>query len=83
MFASIASTYPREPLPGQPDLVAEAYARARGPGTIDEAAHTAVLDAFVREVMAEQEDAGIGVLTLTGAFAGAIRSFRWRRASRA
>ena len=62
MFASIASTYPREPLPGQPDLVAEAETQLAA-GTIDEAAHTAALDAFVREVMAEQEDAGLGVLT--------------------
>ncbi|HVA85604.1 MAG TPA: hypothetical protein VNF73_04700, partial [Candidatus Saccharimonadales bacterium] len=62
MFASIASSYPREPLPAQPDRVGEAD-RQLAAGSIDETAHAAVIDEFVREVVQEQEEAGLGVLT--------------------
>ena len=62
MFASLVGAYPRTPLPGQPFRSRSAHARLER-GEIDEAAFRAVQDELVREVMAEQLDAGLQLLT--------------------
>lgn len=62
MFATLVGAYPRTPLPGQPFRVRAAHARLER-GEIDDAAFRAAQDDLVREVMAEQLDAGLELLT--------------------
>ena len=62
MFATLVGAYPRTPLPGQPFRVRAAHARLER-GEIDGAAFRAAQDELVREVMAEQVDAGLQLLT--------------------
>ncbi len=62
MFATLVGAYPRTPLPGQPFRLRAAHARLER-GEIDAAAYRAVQDELVREVMAEQIDAGLELLT--------------------
>lgn len=54
MFASLASGYPRGPLPAQRDRLGEAEGNAD---------YAAVAELFVREILAEQETAGLAMLT--------------------
>jgi len=62
MFATLVGAYPRTPLPGQPFRLRAAHARLER-GEIDEAAFRAAQDELVREVVAEQMDAGLELLT--------------------
>ncbi len=62
MFATLVGAYPRTPLPGQPFRLRTGHARLER-GEIDEAAFRAVQDELVREVMGEQLDAGLQLLT--------------------
>lgn len=62
MFASIAADYPREPRTGEPDLLGDADRRlAAGEITPDE--HRAVARGFAKVVLAEQETAGLAILS--------------------
>jgi methionine synthase II (cobalamin-independent) len=54
MFACLAAGYPRGPLPAQRDRLGE----AEGEGD-----YAGVADLFVREILAEQETAGLAMLT--------------------
>jgi methionine synthase II (cobalamin-independent) len=71
VFACLAVDYPRSPLPAQVDRVRDAE-EALANGTIDDAALDAVLDDAVREVVAEQEIAGLTLI--------ADGNVRWRDA---
>ncbi len=62
MFACLATDYPRGPFAAQPDLVADAE-RRHAAGDLDDAGRRAVLDGLVREVIAEQERAGLALVT--------------------
>lgn len=62
MFATLAAAYAREPRAGEPDVLAEADRRLSA-GEIDADEHRATVREFVRVVLAEQEGAGLGVLT--------------------
>ncbi|MDQ3870928.1 MAG: hypothetical protein M3301_04835, partial [Chloroflexota bacterium] len=62
MFATIVGAYPRTPLPGQPFRLRAAHAQLER-GEIDEAGLRAVQDDLAREVIAEQMDAGLGLVT--------------------
>ncbi|MGC8634594.1 MAG: hypothetical protein ACP5VP_08015 [Candidatus Limnocylindrales bacterium] len=62
MFSTLVGAYPRTPLPGQPFALRAAHARLER-GEIDQAAFRAAQDALVREVLAEQMDAGLELLT--------------------
>ncbi|MGO9180353.1 MAG: hypothetical protein ACLQHS_14010 [Candidatus Limnocylindrales bacterium] len=62
MFATLVGAYPRTPLPGQAFRLRAAHARLER-GEINPAAYRAVQDELVREVMAEQLDAGLALLT--------------------
>ena len=62
MFASLAADYPREPRTGEPDALAEADRRLAA-GEISQADHQAIARAFARVVIAEQETAGLAILT--------------------
>jgi methionine synthase II (cobalamin-independent) len=69
MFACLGVDYVRGPLPGQPDRVLEAeYSRTRG--AVDDSGLVAVLDDLVRDVVAEQELAGLSLISDGGV--------RWR-----
>ena len=82
MFATLVGAYPRTPLPGRPFRLRSAHARLER-GEIDEPAFRAVQDELVREVMAEQLDAGLQLLTdgqvrwddQQTAMAGGLRGF--------
>lgn len=62
MFATLAGAYPRTPLPGMPFHLRSAHGQLER-GEIDEAAFRGVQDDLVRELLAEQLDAGLGLLT--------------------
>lgn len=62
MFASLASDYPRGPRAGEPDVLAEADRRL-AIGEIDRAAHQEIARAFAKVVIAEQETAGLAILS--------------------
>ena len=62
MFASLAADYPREPRAGEPDLLGAADRRLAA-GEISAAEHLAVAREFARVVLAEQETAGLAMLT--------------------
>ncbi len=62
MFATLVGAYPRTPLPGQPFRLRAAYGRLER-GEIDAAAFRAVQDELVRELVAEQEAAGLEPIT--------------------
>lgn len=62
MFSTLVGAYPRTPLPGQPFALRAAHARLER-GEIDQAAFRAAQDALVRELLAEQVDAGLELLT--------------------
>ena len=62
MFATLVGAYPRTPLPGHPFRLRAAYARLER-GEIDERGFRAIQDDLVRELMAEQVDAGLELLT--------------------
>lgn len=62
MFATLAGAYPRTPLPGHPFRLRAAYGRLER-GEIDAAGFRAVQDDLVRELLAEQAEAGLELLT--------------------
>jgi methionine synthase II (cobalamin-independent) len=62
VFATLAGAYPRKPTFGQPFPLQEARAGLER-GEIDAAALRAVQDDLVREVIAEQEAAGLAILS--------------------
>ncbi|MBA2489781.1 MAG: hypothetical protein H0V36_10795 [Chloroflexi bacterium] len=62
MFATLVGAYPRTPLAGQPFPLRAAYGRLER-GEIDGAGFREVQDELVRELMGEQIDAGMGILT--------------------
>lgn len=62
MFATLVGAYPRTPLPGQPFRLRAAYGQLER-GEIDATALRAVQDELVRELLAEQLDAGLALLT--------------------
>jgi len=62
MFATLAGAYPRTPRPGQPFRLRAAYGRLER-GEIDPAGFRAVQDDLVRELLAEQAEAGLELLT--------------------
>lgn len=62
MFASLAADYPREPRTGEPDVLAEA-ARRLASGEIGEADHQVIARGFAKVVIAEQEIAGLAILS--------------------
>lgn len=62
MFGSIAADYPREPRTGEPDLLGDADRRLAA-GKITAADHQEVARAFARVVIAEQEIAGLAILS--------------------
>lgn len=62
MFATLVGAYPRTPLPGRPFRLRAAYGQLER-GETDAAAFRAVQDEVVREVVAEQEAAGLEPLT--------------------
>ena len=62
MFATIAADYPREPRTGEPDTLADADRRLSS-GEIGTANHMAIARAFAKVVIAEQEIAGLAILT--------------------
>lgn len=61
IFGTIAADYPRDPLPGEPDLLLAADARLAA-GEIDAATHAAVADDLLAAVLREQEAAGLAVV---------------------
>lgn len=61
MFATLAGGYSRTPLPAAPDRLVDAERRLRA-GAIDEAGYAAIADDVVREVVVEQEEAGLAIL---------------------
>ena len=62
MFATVAAAYPREPRAGEPDVLAEADERLAA-GTADEAGHLEAVRGFAAAVLAEQEAAGVAIVT--------------------
>ena len=62
MFATLAGAYPRTPLRGTPFRLRAAYGRLER-GEIDATGFRAVQDDLVRELLAEQADAGLELLT--------------------
>ena len=62
MFACLASDYARGPFAAQPDLLGDAE-RRHAAGEIDDVALAAAQDAFVRDVIGEQERAGLSMVT--------------------
>jgi 5-methyltetrahydropteroyltriglutamate--homocysteine methyltransferase len=62
MFATLVGAYPRTPLPGQPFRLRAAHGQLER-GEIDEAGFRAVQDELVRELIAEQADAGLSLVT--------------------
>jgi methionine synthase II (cobalamin-independent) len=62
MFACLAADYPREPRTGEPDLLGDADRRLAA-GEISGADHDATVREVVKAVLAEQETAGLAVLT--------------------
>lgn len=62
MFATLVGAYPRTPLPGKPFRLRAAYGQLER-GELDPAGFRAIQDELVREVMAEQETAGLEPLT--------------------
>ena len=62
MFATLAGAYPRKPPFGHAFPIEEARKKLEK-GEIDAAALRAVQDDLVREVIAEQEAAGLAILT--------------------
>ncbi len=66
MFASLAGGYSTAPLPGLPDRLGDAV-RRRSSGEIDEAALAASRDETIRDLLAEQEQAGLAILSDGGA----------------
>ena len=62
MFATLVGPYPRTPLPGQPFRLRAAHGQLER-GEIDEAGFRGVQDDLVRELIDEQVDAGMGLLT--------------------
>ncbi len=61
MFACLAGGYSGEPLAGQPDVIGDAR-RAEAAGAPDDPARSAAIDAFVREIVDEQQQAHLDVL---------------------
>lgn len=62
MFATLVGAYPRTPLAGQPFRLRAAYGELER-GKIDREAFRGVQDKLVRELLEEQIDAGLGLLT--------------------
>lgn len=62
MFASLAADYPREPRTGEPDVLGEADRRL-ATGEIDTAEYQVIARDFARVVIAEQEVAGLAILS--------------------
>jgi methionine synthase II (cobalamin-independent) len=62
MFASVAADYPREPRTGEPDMLGEADRRLAS-GEINEAEHRRIARDFAKVVIAEQEIAGLAIVT--------------------
>jgi 5-methyltetrahydropteroyltriglutamate--homocysteine methyltransferase len=62
MFATLVGAYPRTPLPRRPFRLRAAYGQLER-DEIDQAGFRAIQDELVREVVAEQIDAGLGLLT--------------------
>ena len=62
MFATLAGAYPRTPLAGHPFPLRVAYGQLER-GEIEESDFRAVQDELVEEVIAEQEEAGLELLT--------------------
>ena len=62
MFATLAADYPREPRPGEPDVLGDADRRlAAGEMTATE--HGEVVRKAIKQVLEEQEASGLGMLT--------------------
>lgn len=62
MFATLVGAYPRTPIPGQPFPLRAAHRRLER-REIDHDGFREVQDTLVREVIGEQIDAGLGMLT--------------------
>jgi 5-methyltetrahydropteroyltriglutamate--homocysteine methyltransferase len=62
MYATLVGAYPRTSLPGRPFPLRAAYGKLER-GEIDEQGFRGVQDDLVREVIGEQLDAGLGMLT--------------------
>jgi 5-methyltetrahydropteroyltriglutamate--homocysteine methyltransferase len=62
MFATLVGAYPRTPLPGRPFRLRAAYGQLER-GEIDAAGFRAVQDELVRDVVGEQIDAGLSIVT--------------------
>ncbi len=62
VFATLVGAYPRTPVPGQPFRVRTAHAQLER-GEIDREAFRDVQDKLVRDVIEEQIEAGLGLLT--------------------
>lgn len=62
MYATLVGAYPRTAASGRPFPLRAAYGRLER-GEIDDAGFRAVQDDLVRELLAEQMDAGLGMLT--------------------
>ena len=62
MFATLVGAYPRTPLPGHPFRLRAAYGQLER-GEIDAAGFRSVQDDLIRELVAEQEAAGLEPLT--------------------
>lgn len=62
MFATLVGAYPRTPLPGSPFRLRAAYGQLER-GEIDQTGFRAVQDELVRELVTEQIEAGLGMLT--------------------
>jgi methionine synthase II (cobalamin-independent) len=62
MFAAVAADYPRAPRSGEPDLLGDADRRL-SVGAIEPLEHQEIARAFAKVVIAEQEIAGLAILT--------------------
>jgi 5-methyltetrahydropteroyltriglutamate--homocysteine methyltransferase len=62
MFATLVGAYPRTSLPGQPFRLRSAHGQLER-GELDEGGFRAVQDELVREIIAEQLEAGLTVVT--------------------
>ncbi|MGZ6293763.1 MAG: hypothetical protein ACXWPO_03030 [Candidatus Limnocylindrales bacterium] len=62
MFATLVGAYPRTPLPGNPFRLRAAYGQLER-GELDAAGFRAVQDELIRELLNEQLDAGLELLT--------------------